>query len=91
MNEIKHKNNLVNILRNYRRTYYNKILDENKNHNKKSWRIINKVMRNNKNSQTYTSEFTKNGSRVRNITDVVNEFIYKYWKGNNKQHFKYLK
>ena len=39
MNEIKYKNNVVNILRNYKRTY-NKLLEAN-NNNKKSWRIIN--------------------------------------------------
>ena len=40
MNEIKHKkytNNLVNILRNYKRTYYGKLKEENNNDNKKSW------------------------------------------------------
>ena len=77
MNEIKHKkyrNNLVNILRHNKRTYYNKLLEENKNGDKKSWRIINEVMRNKKNSQTYASEFTQNGIRLTNNTDIVNEF-----------------
>ena len=67
---MKHKNNLVNILRNNKRAYYNKLLEE----NKKSWRIINEVMRNKKNSQTYPSEFTQNGIRLTNNTDIVNEF-----------------
>ena len=45
MNEIKHKNNLVNILQNNIQTYYNKLLEENENNRKKSWRIINEVIR----------------------------------------------
>ena len=77
MNEIyhkKYKNNLVNILRNHKRTYYNKSLKENKTDNNKFWRIINEVMRNKKNSQTYTSEYTQNGIRLTNNTDIENEF-----------------
>ena len=61
INEIKHKmykNNLVNILQNCKQTYYNKLVEENKNYNKKSWKIINEVMRNKKNCQTYPLELT---------------------------------
>ena len=49
-----HKNKLVHILKNCKQTYYNKLLEENKN-DKKLWKIINKVMRNKKSCQTYTS------------------------------------
>ena len=73
MNEIRHKNNLVHIMLNYKQTYYNKLLEDNKNDNKKSWRIINEVMRNKNNSQTYPLEFAQNGIRLTNNTDIVNE------------------
>ena len=73
INEIKHKmykDNLVNILPNCKQTYYSKLHEENKNDNKKSWKIINQLTRNKKNCKTYPSEFTKNGIRLTNNTDI---------------------
>ena len=53
---------------------YNNSLEENKNDDKKSFKMINEVMRNKKNCQTYLSEFIKNGIQLTNNTDIVNEF-----------------
>ena len=73
MNEIKHKNNSQHFAKLQTNLLLKKLLEENKNDNKKSWRIINEVMRNKKNSQTYPSEFTQNGIQLTNNTDIVNE------------------
>ena len=70
-----HKNKLTNIIRNSKREYYSKTLNYNRNNLAKTWKILNKIVRNNVGRTGSPTHFmTENSIIIRDKQQIANEF-----------------
>ena len=63
-------------MRQAKKEYYNKRLEENKNNLKGTWKILNQVIGNKKASTDLPTYFTNDNKIIENMNEVVNEFNY---------------
>lgn len=68
-----YKNKLINKLRQAKKEYYNRILHENKNNIKATWKILNKVIGNKTETTELPNYFFKNDLVIENEAEMVNE------------------
>lgn len=72
-----YKNKLTVIMRQAKKDYYNKRLQENKGDIKGSWKILNDILRNKPVFTNTSGYFTNDKNRIlENMQDVVNEFNF---------------
>lgn len=69
-----YKNKLVIIMRQAKKDYYNKLLDDNKNNIKGTWNILNKVMGNKTAHTALPDHFIYNNKTLYDLNEVANEF-----------------
>lgn len=70
----KYKNKLLSIIREHKKDYYAKLLDDNKNSTNNTWGIINKVLHKGKTNQIFPNYITKNNLNIYEKDTIVNEF-----------------
>ena len=69
-----YKNKLTKIIRVCRKEYYSKILYHNKSNIKGIWDILNSIIKNNANQQSYPQYFIDKNIKKDNMDDVVKSF-----------------
>ena len=74
----KYKNILTSVTRTSKDLYYQKILYQHRCNIKKTWNIINEIIRRNKSSQTLPNYFIHNGNIVQGSTHIANAFNKTY-------------
>lgn len=66
---------MTNIIRNSKREYYSRLLDNNKNNITKTWKILNEIARNNVGRTSCPTYFmTKDNIIINNKEQIANEF-----------------
>uniref|UniRef100_A0A3B3H5U1 Reverse transcriptase domain-containing protein n=1 Tax=Oryzias latipes TaxID=8090 RepID=A0A3B3H5U1_ORYLA len=79
-----YKNKLVNIIRNSKKQYYHKLIEQHKLHMQETWKIINKLTKKNNKKQEYPSYFKKNDIQIRNPMLIANELNEYFANVGNK-------
>lgn len=69
-----YKNKLTCIMRQAKKDYYNKMLNENKNNLKSTLKILNNVIGNKSVSTKLPNYFTNGNDVIKNMNEVANEF-----------------
>ena len=69
-----YKNKLTSILRNCKKTYFDKILKEQKNNMKGTWKILNEIIRKKKSTTMYPETFTHKNKLFTSDLDIANGF-----------------
>ena len=69
-----YKNKLTNIMRNCKKDYYNKLLENHKHNIKGIWNILNSIIRNKSRQINYPQYFIENNKIINNMNDVINKF-----------------
>ena len=69
-----YKNRLTKILRNAEKMYYNKILDDQKQNSKETWKILNTIINKRQNESSYPDSFITGGITVSNKNDIADGF-----------------
>ena len=70
----KYKNKLTKILRSCEKHYFDKILKEQSNNIRGTWKILNSIIGKNKVSKKYPEKFKQNNSIITNKKDISNGF-----------------
>ena len=69
-----YKNKLTTILRSAEKLYYNKILDDQKQNSKETWKILNTIINKRQNESSYPDSFITGGITVSNKNDIADGF-----------------
>lgn len=70
----KYKNKLTQILRSCEKHHFDKILKEQSNNIRGTWKILNSIIGKNKNQKKYPEQFKQNNSIITNKKDISNGF-----------------
>ncbi len=71
-----YKNKLINIIRNCKKEYYNKLLENNKHNIKGIWNILNSIIRNKTRQIDYPKYFIENDKIIDDTEDIANNLNY---------------
>jgi hypothetical protein len=70
-----YKNKLTSIKRFCKKDYYNKLLENNKNNTKGTWRVLNEILNKGQKQAEYPETFrNENGSPVKGYKNIANSF-----------------
>ena len=71
-----YKHKLTTILRSAEKMYYNKILDDQKQNSKETWKIVNTIINKRQNESSYPDSFITGGITVSNKNDIEDGFYH---------------